>query len=222
MSAPSSATFEHAKAAMTSVLPTKPCPLCGEDHLTDLVLAHLHTLTPKQLIEMYANTLQQMLLSARDDVTNKGQASYLSRIRTMMESYMKGVWVGLLATPDEIVHDASGKKPRNLMLANLSEKVGLDVLGIKLNLYQPAKTPKGAEFTPMHFLNTATHMTAYFIAFAFYLSHAQVQKAYSDNDKLMEAQLRTLLKIDQRLKEGKTRDEIIVEIRKTTPSKSSP
>ena len=207
---------------MTSALPTKPCPLCGEDHLTDVVLAHLHTLTPQQLVEMYANTLQQMLLSTRDDVRNDRQASHLSRIRTTMECYMKGVWVGLLASPEEIIHDASGEKPRDLMLAKLSEKVGLDVLGIDLNLYQPAKTPKGAEFTPMHLLNTATHMTAYFIAFAFYLSPEQVQKAYSDIDKLMEAQVRTLLTINRKLIEGKSRDEIIAEIRKTTPVRPSP
>jgi len=207
---------------MTSALPTKPCPLCGEDHLTDVVLAHLHTLTPQQLVEMYANTLQQMLLSTRDDVRNDRQASHLSRIRTTMECYMKGVWVGLLASPEEIIHDASGEKPRDLMLAKLSEKVGLEVLSIDLNLYQSAKTPKGAEFTPMHLLNTATHMTAYFIAFAFYLSPEQVQKAYSDIDKLMEAQVRTLLTINRKLIEGKSRDEIIAEIRKTTPVRPSP
>jgi len=207
---------------MTSALPTKPCPLCGEDHLTDVVLAHLHTLTPQQLVEMYANALQQMLLSTRDDVRNDRQASHLSRIRTTMECYMKGVWVGLLASPEEIIHDASGEKPRDLMLAKLSEKVGLEVLGIDLNLYQSAKTPKGTEFTPMHLLNTATHMTAYFIAFAFYLSPEQVQKTYSDIDKLMEAQVRTLLTINRKLIEGKSRDEIIAEIRKTTPVKPPP
>ncbi len=154
-------------------------------------------------------------------IDNNRQASHLSRIRSTMECYMKGVWVGLLASPDEIIHDASGEKPRDLMLAKLSEKVGLDVLGIDLNLYRPAKTPKGAEFTAMHLLNTATHMTAYFIAFAFYLSPEQVQKAYSDIDKLMEAQVSTLLTINRRLKEGKSRDEIIAEIRKTTPVKPS-
>jgi len=95
-------------------------------------------------------------------------------------------------------------------------------LGIDLNLYQPAKTPKGAEFTPMHLLNTATHMTAYFIAFAFYLSPEQVQKTYSDVEKLMEAQVKTLLTIGRKLNEGKTRDEIIAEIRKTTAVKPPP
>ena len=206
---------------MTNTTPT-PCPLCGKDHLSDLVLQFLHKLTPQQLVEMYANALKQMLLSTRDDLRNSRQASHLSRIRTTMECYMKGVWVGLLASPDEIVHDASGEKPRYLMLAKLSEQVGLDVLGIDLNLYQPAKTPKGVEFTPMHLLNTATHMTAYFIAFAFYLSPEQVQKTYSDVDKLMEAQVGTLLTINRKLKEGKTRGEIIAEIRKTAVVKPPP
>ena len=70
MTTSSNATLEYAKATMTRASPTKPCPLCGEDHLTDVVLAHLHTLTPQQLVEMYANTLQQMLQSTRDDVRN--------------------------------------------------------------------------------------------------------------------------------------------------------
>src|ERR1700686_1977227 len=101
------------------------------------------------------------------------------------------------------------------MLAKLTEKVGADVLGIELNLYQLAKTPKGTEFAPMHFLNAATHATGYFIAFAYFLPSEGVQKAYSDTDKLMERQVQTLRTISQRLKAGRTRDEIILEIRNT-------
>jgi hypothetical protein len=126
---------------------------------------------------------------------------------------MKGVWAGLLASANEIVHDASGERPRDLMLAKLAEKVGSDVLGIDLDLYAEAKTPKGAAFTPMHFLNAATHATGYFIAFAYFLPPQAVQKAYTEIDKLMQGQVRTLHTIGQRLREGKTRDEIISEVR---------
>jgi hypothetical protein len=56
----------------------------------------------------------------------------------------EGRGVGLLASPDEIVHDAL-EKPRNLMLTEASEKGGINVLALTESV--PASETPGAEFT---------------------------------------------------------------------------
>ena len=200
---------------MSDAIPNPPCSRCQKDHRSDLVLDFISNISTAQLLGFYADALEEMLNSSRDDIKYDRRAAYITRLRPAMECYMKGIWVGLLATPEEIIHDASGEKPRDLMLAALSKKIGLEVLNIDLDLYQKKMTPHGAEFAPMHLLNTTVHMTAYFIAFAKYLSAEGVRNTYDSSEKLITLQLATLRKIYDNLKEGKSRSDIIADIQRS-------
>jgi hypothetical protein len=88
-------------------------------------------------------------------------------------------------------------------------------LNVDLDLYQKKMTPHGAEFAPMHLLNTTVHMTAYFIAFAKYVNAAGVKNLYNLSEKLVKPQLATLRKIHENLKEGKSRSDIIADIQRS-------
>jgi hypothetical protein len=97
-------------------IPNPPCSQCQKDHRADLVRFHLQH-PNRATAWLYSDALEEMLNSSHDDIKFDRRADYITRLRPAMECYMKGIWVGLLATPEEIIHDASGEKPRDLMLA---------------------------------------------------------------------------------------------------------
>ena len=127
-----------------------------------------------------------------------------------MECYMRGLWAGLIATPLEVVHDASGEQPI-LLLEKLSNIVFSQVLGQQ----QPVlsfKTRSGLE-TVYDLLNTTAHTTAYSLAFSVCATPEQWKKMHSGIDAHIENQLKTLRVVAQELKEGKSRKEIISDVR---------
>jgi hypothetical protein len=125
---------------------------------------------------------------------------------------MRGLWAGLVATPLEIIHDASGEQPI-LLLEKLSNIVFSQVLGKQSMPSFSFKTPSGGLETVNDLLNTTAHMTAYFLAFSVCATPEQVATMHSGLDTLIEGQLKTLRKVARLLKEKKTRKEIISEIR---------
>ncbi len=61
-------------------------------------------------------------MSMQNDAVDNRKGAFITRLRDYKECYFKGLWVGLMATPEQIVHDASGEKPW-LMLAELAKRV---------------------------------------------------------------------------------------------------
>lgn len=185
---------------------------CAAKHLEDPVLAWIHQLTPAQLTELYAKAVGEMLLSLRDDADRGRYASYITRLRGSMECYMRGLWAGLVATPLEVVHDASGEQPI-LLLDKLSNVVFSQVLGQQ----QPMpsfKTRSGLE-TIYDLLNTTAHTTAYSLAFSVWAAPAPQlwEKMHFGIDAHIENQYRTLRVVAGQLNEGKNRKEIISDVR---------
>ncbi len=185
-------------------------PKCAAKHLEDPVLAWIHQLTPAQLTELYANAVGEMLLSLRDDADRGRYASYITRLRSSMECYMRGLWAGLVATPLEVVHDASGEQPI-LLLDKLCNVVFSQVLGQK----QPTpsfKTRSGLE-TIYDLLNTTAHTTAYSLAFSVWATRERSKRMHSGINTHIENQYKTLREVARQLNEGKNRKEIISDVR---------
>jgi hypothetical protein len=188
-------------------------PKCPAKHLEDPILAWIYQLTPAQLTELYANALGEILLSLRDDADHGRYASYFTRLRGSMECYMRGLWAGLVATPLEIVHDASGEHPI-LLLEKLSNIVFSRVLGKQSAPSLSFTAPIGGLQTVSDLLNTTAHMTAYILAFSACATPELVMKMNSGLNTLIEGQLKTLRKVARLLKEGKTQREIVSDIRR--------
>jgi hypothetical protein len=184
---------------------------CTANHFEDPVLAWIYLLTPVQLTELYANALEEMLLSLRADSDHDRYASYITRLRGSMECYMRGLWAGLVADPLEVVHDASGEQPV-MLLEKLSNIVFSQVLG-KQPIPSFSFKTVGAFESVGDLLNTTAHMTAYLLALSAVATPEHMKKMLSGIDAHIEHQLRTLRKVAQLLKEGETRREIISVIR---------
>jgi hypothetical protein len=100
-----------------------------------------------------------------------------------------------------------------LLLDKLSNIVFSQVLGQQRpESALPVKTRGGLE-TLDDLLNTTAHTTAYFLAFSACATPQMAQKMHSGINALIERQVYTLRKVAQELKEGKTRREIISDIR---------
>jgi len=196
-------------------------PKCAVNHLEDPVLAWIHQLSPAHLTELYANAAGEMLLSLRDDADRGRYASYFTRLRGSMECYMRGLWAGLIATPLEIVHDASGEQPV-LLLEKLSNVVFSQVFGQQqpVPYLQSFKTWGGLE-TVYDLLNTTAHTTAYSLAFSVWATHQTVEKMHSGINAHIENQCTTLREVARQLKEGKNRKEIISDVREHLRTKGT-
>ena len=127
-----------------------------------------------------------------------------------MECYMRGLWAGLVATPLEVVHDASGEQPI-LLLDKLSNVVFSQVLGQQ----QPMpsfQTRTGLE-TIYDLLNTTAHTTAYSLAFSVWATRERSKRMHSGINTHIENQYKTLREVARQLNEGKNRKEIISDVR---------
>jgi hypothetical protein len=142
-----------------------------------------------------------------EDLMAERTASFITRIRISMECYMRGLWASLLAAPAEIVHDASGKQP-TMLIEKVTRIVLSRVHGFQGDQLDPPKLSDGR--TIVGFMNSTAHSTAYFLAFAFArLEDGKFEIASSN----MRAQVSTLRRIESLLREGKSRKEVIAEIR---------
>jgi hypothetical protein len=129
---------------------------------------------------------------------------------------MKGFWVGLVATPDEVVHDASGEQPF-LSIEKLSRIVFSQVLGQQVMPSFSFKTPNRMDLSVYDLLNISTHMTAYAIVIAHFVTDEQFGQMYSPIDKLIMAHARTLQNVSRQFLEGKSRKQIITDLRQSPP-----
>jgi hypothetical protein len=182
-------------------------PSCKVDHLLDPALAWIYALAPTQISEMYADAVRQNHDSMLDDLKAGRSASFFMRVRLTAECYMRGLWVSLIASPKEIIHDASGEPP-HLSL----EKVTNIVFSHLIDSRKPVKTfalPSGKNFEVNDLLHVHAHSTAYVLPFAYFVKETNLQK-FTTHFRDCAG---TLRRVSRRLKEGKSRKHVITELR---------
>jgi len=189
------------------------CLVCGKDHFKkDGVLKVIHAIEPWKLVRDYMATMLEILVSMQNDAVDNRKGAFITRLRDYKECYFKGLWTGLMATPEEVVHDASGEK-RWFTLAELAKRVSKTVFGqdstLSKNLADPGKT----EFTAMNILNASTHLTALFLLYRSHLSDAEAKSMYDIGLKDVEMEAAHLEYVFEALKAGKDRKDIIGGIR---------
>ncbi len=188
------------------------CLECGEDHFKDGVLKVIHAIEPWKLVYDYMAMMLEIGMSMQNDAVDNRKGAFITRLRDYKECYFKGLWVGLMATPEQIVHDASGEKPW-LMLAELAKRVCTTVYDedskLSVNLADPGQT----EFKAMDILNTSTHLTALFLLHRSQLSDPEAKKMYDMVLKSLEMEAVHLQYVSEALEAGKDKRDIIDGIR---------
>lgn len=189
------------------------CLQCGEDHFKkDGVLKVIHAIEPWKLVRDYMGMMLEIGVSMQNDAVDNRKGAFITRLRDYKECYFKGLWIGLMATPEDVVHDASGERPW-LMLAELAKRVSETVFGqdstLSKNLADPGKT----KFKAMDILNTSTHLTALFLLHRSHLSDTEAKSMYAKVLKSVEMEAAHLKHVFEALKAGNDRKDIIGGIR---------
>jgi hypothetical protein len=188
-------------------------PRCTVNHLLNPVLAHLYDFTPQQFVEMYVAATGQLQESLRENGTGSRSLAFLAGMRISMECYMKGLWVGLVATPAEVVHDASGGQPI-LLLEKLQRIVFSQIFKADPAKNKTVSMPTGQIFDANDVLNLFTHTTAeiVYVGCASSMQSFFNPQFYSNVDGVITKQVNTLRYVAGMFRAGKTKREIISEL----------
>jgi hypothetical protein len=185
---------------------------CKQNHLADPALKLIHDTPAYELVSQYADVLEQILFSLRDDQAKDRRGAYMTRLRICTECYFKALWAGLLATPVEIVHDASGASPY-IKLADITKKVSVDILGKENLFYETQLSPEQVKFKAMDLLNASTHMSAMLLTYLRTLPIESIQDMYAALDKTTQFQVAALRYASGMLKAGKGKPTTILGVR---------
>ena len=189
------------------------CLECGEDHFKkDGVLKVIHAIEPWKLVGNYMALMLEICVSMQNDADNNRKGAFITRLRDYTECYFKGLWVGLMATPEQVVHDASGEQPW-LMLAKLAKRMSTSVFGEDSTLSTNLADPGKKEFKAMDILNTSTHLTALFLLYRNQLSNAEAKSMYDKVLRNVQMEAAHLKYVSEALKAGTDRKDIIDGIR---------
>jgi hypothetical protein len=185
---------------------------CKQNHLADPALKIIHDTPVHELVSQYANVLEQILFSLRDDQRQDRRGAYMTRLRVCTECYFKALWVGLLATPVEIVHDASGASPY-IKLADITQRVSVEVLEKENLFYETHLSPEKVKFKAMDLLNASTHMSAMLLTYLRTLPIESIQQMYAVLDKTTQFHVSALRYASGMLKAGKDKATTILGVR---------
>jgi hypothetical protein len=186
---------------------------CGKDHFKKYgFLKAIHAIEPWELVRDYMAVMLEIRVSMQNDAVDNRKGAFITRLRDCKECYFKGLWVGLMATPEEIVHDASGERPR-FMLAELAKRVSKTVFDEDSKLSENLADPGKTKLTPLNILNTSTHLTALFLLFRRQLSDEEAKSMYDKVLKNVKMEAAHLEYVFEALKAGKDRKDIIDGIR---------
>jgi hypothetical protein len=192
---------------------TCPVPGCGQDHLEkDGVLKVIHGIETSKLVYDYMALLTELGVSMQSDAIGNRKGAFITRLRDCEECYFKGLWVGLMATPEEIVHDASGERPRR-MLAKLEKIVSETVFNEETRLSATLVGPSSTKFKAMDVLNTSTHLTALFLLHRSHLTDMDAKDMYAKALKHIHVEAAHLKYVSEALECGKDKKDIICGIR---------
>ena len=188
-------------------------PKCNQDHFSkNGVLKVIHGIETWKLVHDYGAMLLELLISMQNDATDNRKGAFITRFRDCKECYYKGLWVGLIATPDEIVHDASGERPWR-MLAELEKTVEKTVFGMDTTLSKNLAEPGEPPFKAMNILNTSTHLTALFLLCRSQWSDDEARATYGRYLAKVQNDASHLKYVSECLKSGKERKQVIENMR---------
>jgi hypothetical protein len=195
-----------------------PVPNCKGDHFKGGAPTAILNTPAWALVRDYAALLLELGASMRDDASSNRKGAFISRLRDSEECYFKGLWVGLIATPEEVVHDASGANPRKT-LAKLEEIVAKTVFNEDTTLSKNLADPGEPGFKAMDILNTSTHLTAMFLIYRSELLDADAANMYARGLRRIQTQTAHLNYSSDELKAGRDRKDIIDGLRKLRKKK---
>ena len=189
------------------------CPQCGQKHLKkDRLLKVIRVIEPWKLVQDYMSVLLEVRASLQNDANDNRKGAFIARLRDYKECYFRGLWVGLVATPEEIIHDASGEKPW-LTLTKLAKRVSLAVFDEDSRLPASLPGPRKAKSRPMNILDPSTHLTALFLLNRGLLSDAEAKHMFESVLKSIEMEAAHLRFVSGALKGGKKQKEILHALR---------
>jgi len=128
------------------------------------------------LAQNYISTLVELEQSMLDDKNTDRRVAFFSRIRDVNECYYRAVWSCLIATKEEIVHDASNENPRQTLSA--LEKIVCEQ-GFNQSPVLAKRLDHRRNSSPLNILNTATHMNANFVIYHRGLNEDSVSRTYT-------------------------------------------
>jgi hypothetical protein len=189
------------------------CPQCGQKHFKkDRFLKIIHAIEPWKLVRDYMAVMMEVSMSMQNDAIENRKGAFIARLHDYKELYFRGLWVGLMATPEEIIHDASGEKPR-LTLVKLTKEVCTTVFDedtkLPVILTGVAKTQPKAR----NILNSSTHFSALFLLQRGLLSNIEAKHMYDGVLKSIQMEAAHLRYVSGALKAGKKKRDIIHALR---------
>jgi hypothetical protein len=117
-----------------------------------------------------------------------------------------------MATPEEIVHDASGEKPR-LTLTKLVKRVGAEVFHQESKVSARRLTQRNTKFEAMDILNTSMHLTPLFLLNRGLMSNLEAKCMYDSVLKSIDTETTQLKYISGALKADKKKKDILDSVR---------
>lgn len=184
---------------------------CKKDHRkNDPILDGVFTTPTLDLAQNYLVTLVELEQSMIADTVADRRVAFFTRIRDVNECYYRALWSCLIATPEEIVHDASTDQPRKT-LSNLEKIVCEQILNQRPVLATPTDHRKNS--SPLNILNTATHMNANFVTYHRKLNQDSITRTYDMILGNLQNEIRVLQYVRDSLANGVERGEIFSGIR---------
>jgi hypothetical protein len=197
------------------------CSKCGQKHLKKhSVLKVIRAIEPWKLVHDYTSVMVEIGVSMRNDANNNRKGAFIARLRDYKECYLKGLWVGLMATPEEIVHDASGEKPR-LTLTKLVKRVGAEVFHQESKVSARRLTQRNTKFEAMDILNTSMHLTPLFLLNRGLMSNLEAKCMYDSVLKSIDMETTQLKYVSGALKADKRKKDILDSFRQLVKNRPS-
>jgi hypothetical protein len=195
------------------------CSRCGQKHFKKhSVLKVIHAIEPWKLVHDYTSVMAEIGASMRNDAANNRKGAFIARLRDYKECYLKGLWVGLMATPEEIVHDASGEKPR-LTLTKLVKRVGKTVFDDQSKVSASSLTQRKTKFEAMDILTTSMRLTPLFLLHWGLMSDLEAKRMYDGILKNMQTETAQLKYVSGALKAAKRKQDILGSLRQLVKNK---
>jgi hypothetical protein len=209
---------------MSKAKKTNPhCPVAGckiaAPHLSEPTEKELHDIfaKPTTTAEWVKHCIAEIIDSAVDDLKKQPNPRFLAfvlRWRQAHEMYIRALYVLFLAAKDEIPHVVSGEVPNSF--AVMYREVNRKVLDDTGTLEDKQIGLRGEEFTMMELLNQAAHGS--FMSIGMTLGLLRDPNRFATADKLLSVWNQFANHLDfaqNKFREGKTKDEVLAEFKKT-------
>jgi hypothetical protein len=188
-------------------------------HLSEPTQKELHDIfaRPTTTAEWVKHCIAEIIDSAVDDLKKLPNPRFLGfvlRWRQAHEMYIRALYVLFLAAKDEIPHVVSGEVPNSF--AVMYREVNRKVLDDTGTLEDKQIGLRGEEFTMMELLNQAAHGS--FMSIGMTLGLLRDPNRFATADKLLSVWSQFAHHLDfaqNKFGEGKTKDEVLAEFKKT-------